>query len=338
MLIDWQALKKHKKETPLLLIDIFVLWLIILDLLWLLLDTLIINTGFGILLHKLSPATYTAYKNDWHPELPIYDSIFTVFLLTELMMRWGLAVHQKTYHRWFFYPFIHWYDVLAALPGLQFLRLLRLISVFYRLNKLGILIVGKSLIKTAQKYYNIIIEEISDRIVLNVLDGVQKELRANNPVTSQLRETVLTPQKEVISRWLASRISSLAAHSYRQHEVELELYLRDTIQHAIQENPEWSGIKKRLPFVGNMIEDELNTIVSTLANSIVAKVLHDLGQPGNAALQDIAEAAFDTFTMTDMEMDRAIEQIMIDAIDIIKAQVAIQQWKVEEMKEQQADM
>lgn len=337
MLIDWQALKKHKKETPLLIIDIFVLGLISLDLLWLLIDTLICNTGFGFLLNKLSPATYTTYKNDWHPELPIYDSIFTVFLLTELAIRWGLAVYQKTYHRWFFYPFIHWYDVLAALPGLQFLRLLRLISVFYRLNKLGILVVGKGLIKIAQKYYAIIIEEISDRIVLNVLDGVQKELRADNPVTSQLRETVLAPQKEVISRWLANRISALAARSYRQHEIELETYLRDTIQQAIQENPEWSGIKRRLPFVGNLIEDELNTIVSTLVNSVAAKVLHDLGQPDNAALQDLAEAAFDAFTLTDVEMDRAIEQILIDAIDIIKAQVAIQQWKVDELKEQQAE-
>ncbi len=338
MLINWSALKKHKKETPLLIVDIFVLFLISLDLLWLLIDTILLNTGFGIFLSKYSPRVYQNYRNNWHPDLPIYDALFTVFLLTELSIRWSLAVYRKTYHRWFFYPFIHWYDVLATLPGLQFLRLLRLVSVFYQLHKLGILVVGKIIITTIEKYYGIIIEEISDRIVLNVLDGVQKELSSNNPVAAQLRETVLKPQKQVISHWLANRISALTAISYQNHEQELERYLYQTTQEAIKHNKEWLSIKKRLPFVGNLVEAELNSIVSSLVNSIAAKVLNDLSQPDNAALHDLADAAFETFTLSDAEMDRAIEQIIIDAIDIVKAQVAIQQWKVDEMNSSNASL
>lgn len=336
MLINWQALKKHKKETPLLVVDIFVLCLITLDLLWLLIDTIIINTGFGLLLLKYAPTFYQDYKNNSHPDLPIYDALFTIFLLTELAIRWSLAISSRRYHRWFFYPFIHWYDVLACLPGLQFLRLLRLVSVFYQLHKLGILVVGKVIITTVEKYYGIIIEEISDRIVLNVLDGVQKELRSNNPVASHLRETVLKPQKQVITHWLANRISALTAISYQNHEHELERYLYQTTQEAIKHNKEWLSIKKRLPFVGNIVEAELNSIVSSLVNSIAAKVLHDLSQPDNAALHDLADGAFDTFTLSDAEMDKAIEKIAIDAIELIKTQVAIQQWKVEEMNTENA--
>lgn len=333
MLINWQALKTHKKETPWLVVDLFVLVLISLDLLWLLLDTLILNTGFGLLLAKYAPALHNDYKRYWHPDLPLYDSLFTVFLLGELSLRWLLAVINKTYHRWFFYPFIHWYDVLACLPGLQFLRLLRLVSVFYRLHKLGILVIGKNLIRIGQKYYAIIIEEISDRIVLNVLDGVQKELRANNPLASQLRATVLAPHKDIISQWLANRIGAFSALAYRQHETELARYLRSVTEQAIHSNPEWLALKKRLPFVGNVIEDELNTIVSSLVNSMASRILHDLGRADNAAVLDLANAAFDTFTLSDAQMDKAIENILIEAIELIKAQVAIQQWKVDEMRE-----
>jgi hypothetical protein len=333
MFINWSALKKHKAETPLLVVDLFVLFLISLNLLVLLVDSIVMNTGVGVLLAKHYPADYLAYKNDWHKDLPLYDTLFTVFLLTELGLRWSFSVYKKTYHRWFFYPFIHWYDVLASLPGLQFLRLLRLITVSYRMHQLGILDLGQTVIKTTQKYYAIIIEEVSDRIVLNVLDGVQKELRANNPVATQLRENVLIPHKEVITHWLANRISALTDISYQKHEKELEVYLHKITSDAIRTNPEWRSIKKRLPFVGAMIESELNSIVGSLVNRIAATVLHDLSQPDNAALHDLADAAFETFTLSDAHMDKAMEQIAIEAIEIIKAQVAIQQWKVDELNE-----
>ena len=85
--------------------------------------------------------------------------------------------------------------------------------------------------------------------------------------------------------------------------------------------------------MGGLIESELNSIVGSLVNSIAAKVLSDLSQPDNAALHDLADAAFETFTLSDAHLDKAMEQIAIEAIDIIKAQVAIQQWKVDELNE-----
>ena len=37
-------------------------------------------------------------------------------------------------------------------------------------------------------------------------------------------------------------------------------------------------------------------------------------------------------------MDKAIEQIVIEAIEIIKAQVAVQQWKLDELKEKNENL
>ncbi len=335
MVINWQALKEHKKVMPLLIVDLLILALISLNLLWLLTDTLIMNTGVGILLNQQAPHLVAAYHKNWHPHLKLYDTLFTLFLLTELALRWTWAIYQKTYHRWFFYPFVHWYDVLACLPSLQFLRLLRLVSVFYRLHKLGILLIGTSLIRISQKYYAILLEEISDRIVLNVLDGVQKELKTNNPVASELREKVLVPQKPIITKWLANRISHLVDISYKKHEQELAHYLHNLTYQAISHNPEWQQLKRRLPFVGSLIEHELNAVVSSLVNDMVQTVLKDLSKSDNAALEDLANAAFDTFTLSDAQLDVAVENIVVDAIEIIKKQVAVQQWKLEEEKTDQ---
>lgn len=333
MVINWQALKDHKGAMPLLVLDIVILLLISLNLLWLISDSLIMNTGFGILLERNFPDFSTSYVKNWHPQVKLYDTLFTLFLLTELILRWAWAIYQKTYHRWFFYPFIHWYDVLACLPNLQFLRLLRLVSVFYRLHKLGILLIGTRVIKFAKKYYAIVLEEISDRIVINVLEGVQKELQTNNPITSELREKVLYPQKAVITKWVANRISQLVDISYKKHEQELTIYLRQLTYHAISHNQEWQQLKRRLPFVGGLIEQELNAVVSSLINDMTQNILKDLSKADNAALVDLANATFDTFTLSDAQLDIAIEKIVIDAIEIIKKQVAVQQWKLDEEKD-----
>ncbi len=177
MPIRWDALKQHRREAPWLVLDLFVLALITVNLVLLLADTLLLNSGAGLLLGRFQPELITAWRTEWHHPVWLYDTILTGFLIGELALRWAVAVYGRTYHRWFFYPFIHWYDVLGCLPGLQALRLFRLVTVFYRLNRMGLLLIGGGLIITARKYYNIVLEEISDRIVLNVLEGVRQEIR-----------------------------------------------------------------------------------------------------------------------------------------------------------------
>lgn len=333
MAINWQALKQHRSAAPWLALDMLMMCLIAVDLLWLLVDAVLFNSGIGVLLSRHMPALLHHYRQHWQDDARVYDSLLTGILLLELALRWGLAIVQRTYHRWFFYPFIHWYDVLGCLPGLQPLRLLRLVALFYHLSQLGILSIGQGLIATAQKYYNIVLEEISDRIVINVLNGVQQEIRSGNQVTGQLRDRVLTPQKAVIVSWLARRLSILTAQARRQHEQALADYLQTVVADAVHDNPEWRSLKRLLPLVGNRMEQQINALAGSLVADIAQRVLADLSRPDNQAIHDLADSAFDTFTLADEEMSRAIEQIALEALDLIKAQVAVQQWKIAEAAE-----
>ncbi len=90
------------------------------------------------------------------------------------MIRWAVAIARGTYHRWFFYPFVHWYDLLGCIPvgSFRWLRILRVVSLMFRLQKMGVVdfrdtYIGRSVIK----YYRILVEEVSDRVVINVLEG-----------------------------------------------------------------------------------------------------------------------------------------------------------------------
>lgn len=42
------------------------------------------------------------------------------FLIIELLVRWAIAIINKHHKRWFFFPFIHWYEILAIIPQLRF--------------------------------------------------------------------------------------------------------------------------------------------------------------------------------------------------------------------------
>ncbi len=126
MKIHWQVLK-GKEEAPWLVLDLLLLFLISLNLSWLLLDAILLNSGSGVMLARAFPDFIQHYREHWHTRLQIYDSFFTFFLIGELLLRWLHAIWRKTYYRWFFYPFVRWYDVLGCIPIPAF-RALRLLA------------------------------------------------------------------------------------------------------------------------------------------------------------------------------------------------------------------
>lgn len=329
MKIRWQALKGNP-EAPLLALDLVVLLLTCIDLLWLLLDALLLNTGLGVLLGRYSPALMERYRSEWHETLLVYDSFFTVFLVGELLLRWTVAVIRGTYHRWFFYPFANWYDVLGSIPLPQFrvLRLLRVVSILYRLHTLGVLNLAESRTFSAlHRHYRIVLEELSDRIVINVLDGVQREISSGTPLTHRLAEDVLQPRRNVIVPWLADLLADTGSHAYGLHRERLAIYLDTVVHEAVAANPELQRLKKVLLAFGPGVEDQLQKIISGLLTQILDRALTDLGERGNAAVQDVAGGLFDTVVLPHEERDEAIRRIALDILEVVKAQVRLQQWK-----------
>src|SRR5690606_41794798 len=90
---------------------------------------------------------------------------------------WILAIAVRDYPRWYFFPFAHWYDLLGCIPiaGMRFLRILRIFSILYRLKKYAIVDFSNSpVFRFFNFYYEVLLEELSDRIVVKVLSGTQE--------------------------------------------------------------------------------------------------------------------------------------------------------------------
>src|SRR5690554_8235954 len=104
---------------------------------------------------------------------------------------------------------MHCYDLVGSIPngGLRFLRLLRIISIMYRLHQYKIIdVTGSRLYQFVNFYYDAFMEELSDRIVLKVLSGVQDEVKRGSPLFERIQNDILFPRREMLSDWLSEKI------------------------------------------------------------------------------------------------------------------------------------
>ena len=104
---------KRSHQITLFLVDAIMLFLISVNLIWIIFDSLFVSDLFRSLLNGISPTFTSFYASQIHPDFVTYDLMFVAVFITEFVLRWGVAIYQKTYHRWFFYPFVHWYDLVA---------------------------------------------------------------------------------------------------------------------------------------------------------------------------------------------------------------------------------
>ena len=324
---------KKSRQGIFLALDLVMLSLVVVNLSWLIFDTLFTSDFFRSLLHWLSPQFTEFYGGNVHPNFVAYDLVFVTLFLTELMVRWIVAIRQKTYHKWFFYPFVHWYDVLGCIPvgSFRWLRLLRVISVLYRLQKYEIIDLSKSYpYRFVKKYANIVVEELSDRVVVNVLDGVQDEIKTGSPVVGRVAREVLLPHKQVMIEWLAGRVNAVTDSVYEPRKQDLNRYIDKIISDAISADPKVAALGK-LPVVGGPLTDVIENTVSDIVFNVIDTLVGDIGHKDTDSLMK---------ELFDMVLDRVIEPsdtlnevgrlILLDAIDVIKEEVQVQQWKLKE--------
>lgn len=324
---------KKSRQGVFLALDFLMLGLVVLNLSWLIFDTLFTSDFFRSLLSWLLPEFATFYGNNVHPNFVAYDLVFVTLFLIELVVRWIVAIRQKTYHRWFFYPFVHWYDVLGCIPvgSFRWLRLLRIISILYRLQKYEIIDLSKSYpYRFVKKYADIVVEELSDRVVVNVLNGVQGEIKTGSPVVGRVVSEVLLPHKQVMVEWLAGRVNAVTDSVYEPRKQDLNRYIDQIISDAISADPKVAALEK-LPVVGGPLTDVIENTVSDIVFNVIDTLVGDIGHKDTDSLM---KELFDMVLERMIEPSDALNEvgrvILLDAIDVVKEEVQVQQWKLKE--------
>ena len=317
-------------EAPLLVLDLFMVLLVLFNLAWLLFNALFASQVVQAGVAWVSADFHAWYRDQIHPNFLDYDMVFVAIYVSELLFRWALAIIRRTYHRWFFYPFVHWYDVLGCIPvgSFRWLRILRAVSLLWRLQQAGVIDLSKTwLVRTGRKYLDIVTEEVADRVVVNVLEGVHGEVSRGNPVVHRIGREVLAPRRDALLEWIAGRLGHAAGDAWANNRQALEAYLSAVVAEGMDASPEVRRLRQ-VPVVGQPVKEALDAAIADIARGIVARIATDLADPATRPrLKAILGDTLDALAADDDGLARLAREATLEALLIVRDQVSVQQWK-----------
>ncbi|OZG70179.1 hypothetical protein BTA51_27275 [Hahella sp. CCB-MM4] len=256
----------------------------------------------------------------------VIDAVFVSIFLSEFCIRWLVAVRHATYHRWFYYPFIHWYDLVGCIPltGARMLRFLRVFSIIYRLHKYRIIDIRQSSVyQFLAFYYDVLLEELSDRVIIKVLSGIQRDIEHDNTLNHRIINELVTPRLERLSASGALITSSIAQAMHSEADHPFSVQLRKSVVSAMRNNEDLVRLKS-VPFVGDQLVRELETAVAQIVIDTIAGLIGEL--PDLMKAESLRES-LRTGEAAWTDLDQEILDLIHEILEFAKSQVARQQWK-----------
>ncbi|WP_296403800.1 hypothetical protein [Psychrobacter sp.] len=328
---------RSKQATQLALIyDIVMLVVIVIDLSIISLDLVLMSNFIAQVaqwLNLTQPLMF--YVENIHHPLRVLGGLFTIFLISELAFRWMLAVFSKQYSRWFFFPFAHWYEVLGCFPQFRALRLLRAFFIGRKLYQLGYQILPQKWINRGKFYYDVIFEELSDRVILTATDNLRQQFADEQANQRFLNETLIknrpqiqTMLSSVLKQELGPQLRQLAK-APATHELSVQVGV--AVQQALTNTPELRRYLRMIPIAGNLIEGQLHNVSQNISENITQTLFSHLTQSHitDAIIDDVAQTIAN-INLENPELDLLVNNIINDGLTAFENQVKVQQWKHQE--------
>lgn len=312
-------------------LDLVMVSLAIMNLAWIVFDSMWVVPELYQLMAWIIPDTWLSRYDVVHAHFFRIDLVFVAIFLTEFCVRWAESLWRRRYGAWFVYPVLHWYDVLGCIPiaGFRWLRVLRIFAVLYRLQRMGIINYTRWLpYRWVMNGYEVVLEEISDRVVVRILGGIQAELKAANGLEQRIVEQVILPRKEPLMLALRTQINQIGQNTYGAAREELHHFITLSVRKAVKENREIKVIDA-IPVVGGVVSGLLDHAITDIVCRVIDELADRLnGQEFSALFEQIFQAIFDT--LRDSTADSASQGQLIaavsDVLEVVKQQVAQRRW------------
>ncbi|GBF51582.1 hypothetical protein LPTSP4_31200 [Leptospira ryugenii] len=274
---------------------------------------------------------YRAIGSDGNPvnHYLMLDAPFLFFFLAEFILSWLLAIKNKVYIAWFLYPVYHWYDVLGLIPIVEFrfFRLVRVYKIYLLLQTNQFTrILGNDLISRTIRYYsNIIKEEISDLVTIQILTEAQNEVKSGNSLDQFVN--AIDQNREELKRVALKNIVKSAQNEN----------LRLLIQNIVAEITESTASQMKgvnfLPkeFQVNLSRQISNTLYQALSKSAVALSQDPMGQKSIEKLIDYLIDEMILFAQ-DPDMIKLNTNITVALIENMKKAISEKKWLKSEIE------
>ena len=311
--------------------DIFMMVLIVINLFCLSANAVLMSDFGGWLFDFIHlPELLQFYRTALRPWVIITESWFTSFLIIELILRWIIAILGQHHRRWFFFPFIHWYEILSVIPQLRFLRLLRAGSIAYKLYQHGYKVIPDLWYQRANFYYHMVLEELTSRIVITVLDGVKRELLTSN-THRKLIEDLVDHHREMFASALADILQESLGKELQAQRINIAKNVGNIVNQAIEDTPELTQLLRLIPLVGARIEQQIQSIGQRLGENITQGLIQPFAQNNTAAENPLYSEIAQRVSQIAIEKNPHVEKLVVsavfDSLEAVRQQVKVKQWQ-----------
>ena len=247
------------------------------------------------------------------------DAPFFLFFIVEFNVRWYLAIIRKKYIAWFLYPLYNWYDLLGLIPlqGFHFFRVFRAYTIYNILKESEFTTIGNDIITRTVTYYsNIIKEEISDMVTIQILTDTQEEIRSGSSI-EVLTEAINSHRPEIKSL-VINRLAS--PKSLENVENLISIALQTSLYND-------KSVLKNIPFINQ--ESLMKNMLLSPINSfrVVSKEMVE-SEVGRLAIEKIIDLILDEIVENakSEDLNKLNQDITIDLIENVKKQVLQKKW------------
>ena len=317
-----------------LIYDIVMIIIISIDLFFISVDAILISEFSHNIAGWLSLSdTLSWYEGTLHHKVRMIGGFFTLFLIAELCARWVIAIKEKVYYRWFFFPFVHWYEVLGCFPQLRALRLFRAVVIGRRLYQLGYQVLPQPWIKRIKFYINLLLEELSDRVILTTIYNYKQQLTDPKMQKSLIDSTITNNRAEIettilslLRQELIPQLQQLIGQSNGGALIAKEV--GNAIQDGFANTPELHRLLRLIPIAGRLIESELQHIGQSVGEQSIYSFNKRLLNPELLDSLMVAIAHGIAHIDTDNPaLQSLIASIVSDSLSEFEAQIKVQHWK-----------
>lgn len=327
MTTDTEQIQRHK---ALLIYDIVMMIFIIINLICLFSDGILMSdfvSWFAELIHVSH--WLEMYQTSLHPWVTLAEHWFTLILIVELFVHWAFAIHQKLYPRWFFFPFVHWYEVLAIVPQLRFLRLFRVAVIAYRLHELGYHVIPKNVYRKAEFYYFLLLEELTRRIVLTVILGVERELQQSSTLKSIIHN-MINQHRDLFAETLSELLQKSLATALHDQQRLMSVNVGQIVHKAIEDTPELHQMLRLFPVIGGVLESQIQSIGQRLGENITHGLVQPFVEKSNEIANDTYQLIAEKASQTELDtprLNQLVQSVVFESLEIVRKQLKVRKWQ-----------
>jgi hypothetical protein len=173
-------------------------------------------------------------------------------------------------------------------------------------------------------YYDVFVEELSDRIVVKVVSDAQKDIAAGSPLIEDISQQVIASRLPILTQWLSSVMVHIGdSIEHNDHGESVRSHVQRSVGKAVRGNSQVS-ILKLVPVLGPKIEKTLEQSVTDIVTQSLINLLKDITPE---KIGDFIEHGLGRFSSEDHMLDQEVLLIVNECLELVKHHVSQQRWK-----------